>query len=112
MWLGGMHLPVSLEKYHLIAASCDVPYLSPEGGVLPNVHCLMQDSQPYFRAYDNGRTVLVGNNHPDMLEYIDIHRGDDGDWDDSVSMEQEIHCATLAAFRFAPFQDARISSSW
>lgn len=81
--------------------------------ILPNVKCLVQeDSQPYFRAYDGGRSLLVGNNNPSHTENIGNSCADDNEWDESVSIEHQIHCAGLAAGRFEGYDDAEVVHSW
>jgi glycine/D-amino acid oxidase-like deaminating enzyme len=120
-WLGGYNLPMRLEKHHLIAVRAEGGYIhSPAEGttekqapaVLPNVKCLMQESQPYFRAYDGGKSLLVGNNHPQHIEEITSECADDSQWDETVTMDQQVHCAGLAQYRFMGYDDAQIVHSW
>jgi glycine/D-amino acid oxidase-like deaminating enzyme len=117
-WLGGYELPMRLEKHHLIAVRRQGGYMRDEAddehttALLPNVKCLMQESQPYFRAYDGGRSLLVGNNHPEHIEEVRSDCADDSDWDETVTMDQQAHCAGLAQQRFMGYDEAEIVHSW
>jgi len=115
-WLD-MELPMRLEKHHLIAMRKRTEgYEAPSASalratkLLPNVKCLMQESQPYFRAYDGGRSLLVGNNHPHHQEILPSLHADE--WDETVTIDQQIHCAEIAARRFEGYDNAEIVHSW
>jgi len=56
----------------------------------------MHEAQPYYRAYDNGRSLLIGNNFPDHAEKVGDANADDGDWDETVSRALERHCVSGA----------------
>eukprot|EP00729_Bicosta_minor_P012274 gene12273-23630_t len=112
-WLGE-ELPVQAEKHSLISLRANNQQHGANSSSsgkfkqFPMVKCLIQDAQPYFRPTAGGAELLVGDNLP-------AHRHDEDDpdvWDETVSMDQIIFCAEIAAARFPCYSDAQITSSW
>merc|ERR1712194_189962 len=104
-------LPVRIEKHDLIAVrASQQPYTGTNSVMLPNVRDLISPSKPYFRAYDGGASLLVGNNHHDMTCKIADENTEQ--WDESVDLDMQLHCAELASARFTGYEHAEVSSSW
>merc|ERR1712232_247260 len=116
-WLG-ISLPLTMQK-HCVATVANrhqhfvtgdkVFYVNKDRTVLPTVKCLATESQPYYRAYDSGRAVLVGDCNTKHAEHV-ANMSDD--YSEEVKFDNEVHAALLAKERFSNLDAPEVVETW